>query len=121
MHSKAAITAAALLSLAGLTACAASITPKPYPEGSGIYLMRCSGMGRTMELCRQKAAELCPHGYIVVEERASSTLVPINGSMRVQDDDLVIECRKPPGAPTSAPGTAPDSIPPASEVHHAGQ
>ena len=52
------------LSAFALAACA-GIQPKPFvgPNGKTAYSMHCSGMGRTLEACYQKAGEICPAGY----------------------------------------------------------
>jgi len=45
----------------GLIGCM-SISPTSFkgPSGKQAYSMMCSGMGRTMDACYQKAGEVCP-------------------------------------------------------------
>ena len=53
------ITIAFLAALAGVVGCA-SVAPVKFvgPNGKAAYSMRCSGMGRSMEECYQKAGEV---------------------------------------------------------------
>jgi hypothetical protein len=56
--------------------------------------MRCSGMGRTLEMCYQKAGELCSNGYNIVGQDNSMIAVPVNGSiMAAPQRNLTIECK----------------------------
>jgi hypothetical protein len=56
--------------------------------------MRCSGMGRTLEMCYQKAGEVCPNGYSIVGQNSSTIAVPVNGSIMVAPQhNLSIECK----------------------------
>lgn len=74
----------------------ASIDPKPFsgPSGKQGYSMRCSGMGRTLEACYQKAGELCKMGYSIVDRTSSTVAVPVNGSiMAAPQHSLAIECK----------------------------
>ncbi len=78
-----------------MTACA-SIDPISIkgPDGKQGYTMKCSGMGRTIEQCYQKAGELCSNGYIVVGQDNSTIAVPVNGSiMAAPRRNLTIECK----------------------------
>lgn len=80
------------LALAGC----ASATPKPFsgPNGRPAYSMRCSGLGRTLDACYQKAGELCPAGYTVVDRSSSTIAVPAGGAMvAAPRETLAIECR----------------------------
>lgn len=51
-----------------MTACA-EVHPREFrgPNGKTAYSMRCSGMGRTLDDCYQKAGELCPVGYYIID------------------------------------------------------
>lgn len=79
-----------------LTASCASIEPEPLigPNGNQAYAMRCSGMGRTLEMCYQKAGEICPAGYRIVGQASAVVAVPVNGSvMAAPQHNLTIECK----------------------------
>lgn len=78
-----------------LSACAA-ITPKQFigPSGKTAYSMRCSGMGRTLDACYQKAGEVCPNGYTIIDRASGTVAVPVNGSiMAAPQHNLAIECK----------------------------
>lgn len=78
-----------------LLACAA-ITPKQFigPNGNIAYSMRCSGMGRTLDACYQKAGEVCPNGYTIIDRASGMVAVPVNGSiMAAPQHNLAIECK----------------------------
>ncbi len=77
-----------------LSACA-SIEPVAFkgPAGKPAYSMQCSGMGRTLEDCYQKAGELCPDGYTVVDRASSVVGLPVRGGMLIAPQhSLAIEC-----------------------------
>jgi hypothetical protein len=81
--------------LLSLSSCA-TIDPIPLkgPNGNQGYTMRCSGMGRTLEMCYQKAGEVCPNGYNIVGQDNSTVAVPINGSIiAAPQRNLTIECK----------------------------
>jgi hypothetical protein len=84
-----------LLGLFALTACM-PVSPSPFvgPNGKTAYSMRCSGFGRTIQECYQKAGEVCPAGYTIVDN-SSGTVAVMNQGMMVasQKRDLVIECK----------------------------
>jgi hypothetical protein len=79
-----------------LTACA-SIQPQQFvgPSGKVGYSMRCSGMGRTLEACYQKAGEMCPRGYSIVERGSSVASIPQanNTPLITTRESLVVECK----------------------------
>jgi len=74
----------------------ASIAPVPFngPNGKQGYSMRCSGLGRTLDACYQKAGEVCPTGYNIVD-RPSGTVGFMNQGtmMMAPQNGLVIECK----------------------------
>jgi hypothetical protein len=45
------------------------------PDGKQAYAMQCSGDGRSLEACYEKAGYLCPWGYDVVDGPAGGALV----------------------------------------------
>ena len=67
-----------------LSACA-SIEPHQFvgPNGGVAYSMKCSGAGRTLDACYQKAGELCPKGYSIVNSEAIVTA----------RNNLAVECK----------------------------
>ena len=78
-----------------LTACAA-IEPQQFvgPNGKAAYSMRCSGMGRTLDACYQKAGEVCPSGYTIIDRASGTVGVPMNGgTMMALQHNLAIECK----------------------------
>ena len=84
-----------LLSALMLAACG-EITPKEFkgPNARTAYYMRCSGAGRTMDACYQKAGELCPSGYNIIERGSDLAAVPVNGgTMASSRRSLAIECK----------------------------
>lgn len=56
--------------------------------------MRCSGMGRSLEACYQKAGEICPSGYSIVDRSTGAIGVPTSGGMMIAPQNtLAIECK----------------------------
>jgi len=84
-----------ILVAVSLASCAA-IEPKQFigPNGKTAYSMRCSGMGRTLDACYQKAGEVCPNGYNIIDRASGTVAVPVNGSiMAAPQYNLAIECK----------------------------
>lgn len=79
-----------------LTGCA-PIQPNQFsgPNGRPAYSMLCSGMGRTLDQCYQKAGELCPTGYTVVGSETGTVGVPLatGGMLIAPRHTLAIECK----------------------------
>jgi hypothetical protein len=79
----------------GLMGCM-SISPTSFkgPSGKQAYSMMCSGMGRTMDACYQKAGEVCPNGYNIMD-RSSGTVGFMNQGtlMMAPREQLAIECK----------------------------
>ncbi len=79
----------------GLIGCM-SISPTSFkgPSGKQAYSMKCSGMGRTMDACYQKAGEVCPNGYNILD-RSSGTVGFMNQGtlMMAPREQLAIECK----------------------------
>lgn len=79
-----------------LTACA-SIDPVAFsgPNGKSAYSMQCSGMGRTVDMCYQKAGQLCPKGYLIIDK--SNEIIGTTSSygnvMMIPKNSLTIECK----------------------------
>lgn len=83
-----------------LSGCATSIKPVQFigPNGKTSYSMRCSGFGRNMQQCYQVVGELCPAGYNIIENSASTVAVGsyanINGSfVAAPRRELAVECK----------------------------
>lgn len=79
-----------------LSACA-NIEPQYFrgPNGKSAYTMQCSGMGRTLSACYQKAGEVCPMGYTVVDRATGIIAMPAygGGTMAAPKHTLAIECK----------------------------
>jgi hypothetical protein len=51
-------------------------------------------MGRTLDDCYQKAGEICPGGYEIVDRASGIVAVPVSGGViAAPQHNLVIECR----------------------------
>ena len=90
------IKTSAIVAVSMLLVSCASIKPQSFigPNGKQAYTMRCSGLGRTLEMCYQKAGEVCPSGYGIVGQNSSTVAVPINGSfIAAPQHNLTIECK----------------------------
>jgi len=85
------IVTAILTAITTLTGCA-GIEPKPIqgPNGRPGYTMACSGLGRSIDACYEKAGTLCPNGYNVVDRPASYWATQDVAGTR---QGLVIECK----------------------------
>jgi len=85
-----------ILGVLSLSACA-GIEPKPFvgPNGKTAYSMHCSGMGRTLDACYQKAGEICPAGYNIINSTSGTVAVPVygGGTVAAPDYGLAIECK----------------------------
>jgi hypothetical protein len=66
-----------LLLVCGLTVGCAGVNPQVVtgPDGKQAYALQCSGVGRSLEACYEKAGYLCPWGYDVVEGPSGGSLV----------------------------------------------
>lgn len=83
------------LAVVFLTSCT-SVHPQESkgPSGNVTYSMNCSGMGRTLDDCYRKAADLCPKGYNVVDRTGGTVATPIqNGTLAATDYRLVVACK----------------------------
>ena len=84
-----------LISVLMLASCA-SIEPREFvgPNGNTAYSMRCSGMGRTLEACYQKAGEVCPNGYTIIDLNTATVGVPSGDSVLIiAKQTMAIECK----------------------------
>lgn len=77
--------------------CTAEIKPNSMlgPNGKTAYSMQCSGMGRSLEACYQKAGELCPKGYQVVDQANRTVAITnaVNGQLIMgTQQSLFVEC-----------------------------
>lgn len=72
------------------TSCANEPTRITGPSGRDAYTLRCHGMGRTLEKCYQKAGELCPNGYNLIDN--STNVVARYAPARTRSG-IAFECR----------------------------
>ena len=82
--------------LLSLLLCGCAISPRPLtgPNGRPGYAMRCSGAGRTLEACYQKAGQLCPSGYDVISEGGGGALLGTpHGLIGASRHSLMVECK----------------------------
>lgn len=70
----------AVLFLAGC----ATAKPVMGPNGGKAYIVQCGSAG--MEFCYEKAAEVCPAGYVLSDKRSGFGYV---------DNTMLIECKTP--------------------------
>jgi len=78
-----------------LVSCA-GIEPHKFvgPNGNTAYSMRCSGMGRTLGACYEKAGEICPGGYNIVDRSAGTVGMPTGGGTLIAPrESLAVECK----------------------------
>ena len=56
--------------------------------------MKCSGGGRSMDVCFQKAGELCPTGYFIIERSNAIEGAAVNGYASLSTRQaLAVECK----------------------------
>lgn len=81
---------ASLFILAG---CATS-TEIRGPNGQIAHLIECPGAALTMGTCYEKANDLCPSGYNVLDaqQELGATMVSPYGAVQNVDRHLVIQC-----------------------------
>lgn len=88
---------AGLLFTALATGCAA-IEPHKFvgPNGKTAYSMKCSGSGRTIDACYQKAGELCSRGYDIVDNATGVVAMPTMNTSTVigTKRSIAIECKQ---------------------------
>jgi len=85
-----------LIFIVFVASCATNIEPTSFvgPNGKSAYAMRCSGSGRTIEACYQKAGELCPLGYTIISNSAHVVGIPTNnGTIIIPKKEMAIECK----------------------------
>ena len=84
-----------LIALVALAGCA-QVVPVPFngPSGKQAYSMKCSGGGRSMDVCFQKAGELCPTGYFIIERSNAIEGAAVNGYASLSTRQaLAVECK----------------------------
>ena len=67
------------------------------PNGRTAYNMRCSGFGRTMDMCYRKSSEICPNGYQVIDISSGTFAIPnpsTGGVIIGNRRDMAIECKE---------------------------
>lgn len=78
-----------------LTGCA-EIQPVHFtgPNGKDAYAMECSDWGRTIEMCYQKAGEVCPNGYTIVGQHSGTDVYSTgSGVFSETERHMAIECK----------------------------
>lgn len=81
-----------LLLLAGC----AKVTAMPGAEGEQLYLVGCYGALTPMSACYDKAAELCPGGYTIIDQReVLSHYRTSQATIESLDRQLAIRCTTP--------------------------
>jgi len=56
--------------------------------------MECSGMGRTLDACYEKADELCQRRYVIVDMVTEIIAVPVHsGFIPTPFHSIAVECR----------------------------
>ena len=76
-----------------ISGCAIEPISMSGPDGKQGYTMNCDSR---IEQCHQKAAELCPEGYDILDHaKKASTVVPNYGEYPVTiiTESLTIQCR----------------------------
>lgn len=81
-----ALLTASVLAGCGALDLAADANKFTGPNGRPAYAMVCSGIGQSMQRCRQAADDLCRSGYDVLEH----TTIALSGHPR---ETFSIECR----------------------------
>jgi hypothetical protein len=74
-----------------------SVDPVKFvgPNKKDAYSMHCSGFGRTIEQCYQKAIEVCPNGYNIIDNTSGTAAVMNQGGTMIAGvkRDMAIECK----------------------------
>ena len=61
------------------------------PGGGNAYSMRC---GTNMSACYEKAGEMCPKGYTVIDRATGMAIMPAGGMiMGAPQHSLAVECK----------------------------
>lgn len=81
-----------LVSLVLLVAgCGATATKIVAPSGKAGYSLNC---GSKLDNCYEKAGELCPNGYTMINQSSGTVGVPFQGGMVIAPQHgMAIECR----------------------------
>jgi hypothetical protein len=82
-----------------LMGCIKQVDPVKFigPNGRTAYNMRCSGFGRTMDMCYRKSSEICPNGYQVIDISSGTFAIPnpsTGGVIIGNRRDMAIECKE---------------------------
>ena len=80
-----------------LISCSKEVVPVLFkgPNGKDAYSMKCSGFGRTWDKCYQKAGQVCPNGYELIDKRSSTVMLPTAyGLVAAPKQDMAIECKE---------------------------
>ena len=77
-----------------LVGCGPKVTNIVAPSGKQGFSLSC---GSKMDRCMEKAGELCPNGYNIVNQASGTVAVPVYGSyggvVAAPKHEMAIECR----------------------------
>ena len=77
-----------------IVGCAPSVTNIVAPSGKVGYSMNC---GSKMGYCLEKAGELCPNGYNIINQASGTMAVPVysstGGVVASPRHEMAIECK----------------------------
>ena len=82
-----------------LCGCGAKARPITGPYGKNAYHLNCSGIQNSMADCLEKAGELCPQGYDVLDSRQTSTpnvyvyQNQVHTLGTIETRELVVQCK----------------------------
>lgn len=77
-----------------ISGCAPRVTNIVAPSGKQGYSINC---GAKMDRCMEKAGELCPSGYNIVNQASGTVAVPVYGTyggiVAAPKHEMAIECK----------------------------
>lgn len=75
----------------------ATATPVIVPSGQIGYSIDCNGTAVSMNVCYEKAGQVCPNGYILITQNESSGMIvmPTKPYNRIPTSQkgIIVECR----------------------------
>lgn len=82
---------AALLAVASLLGCAATVKPMTTPDGKQGFAVECNGGVRTWVACYEAATKVCGGKYSVIDKNESTTPTLYGPLIR---RNMIVECRQ---------------------------
>ncbi len=80
-----------------LAGCAAGVSVQTVkgPNGKDAYVMKCSGFGRDHSDCMQKAGDLCPAGYNIVDDSSQFGGAMVTGHtvLAANKEYMTVSCK----------------------------